>query len=339
MAGGPTPVSAHSTDKDRHNCMTMPFYEGKTVLVTGATGLIGANLTEALLSSGASIRATINETAPVVVDDRIEYITADLREEADCKRVVDQVDILFHCAADTSGAAVMVNNPMAQITGNVLMNTRLMEAAVLAEVSNFLFVSSSAVYPPGEHDFKEDEGFDGDPFDTYFGVAWMKRYAEKLLTFYHRRYGMNATIIRPSNVYGPLDKFDPERSHVLPALIRRVDSGENPLKVWGSGQEVRDFIYVDDFVRVIIKAVETCADAEPLNVPSGRLTTIAECAQIIVDQGGHTETKLAFDPSKPTTIPYRALAGDGVASRVGDTERVPLEEGLRRTIEWYRANS
>ena len=312
------------------------FYDGKTVLVTGASGLIGANLAAALLETGASIRATLHEAVAVIRDDRIEYVQGDLRTAEDCRKAVSGVDYMFICAADTSGAAVMVHNPMAQITGNVLINTFLMEAAVLEKVERLLFISSSAVYPPADYAVREEEGFDGDPYETYFGVAWMKRYAEKLATFYHRRYGVKCAIVRPSNVYGPRDKFDPERSHVLPALIRRVVSGENPLEVWGAGDEVRDFMYVTDFVHALLLALERCADARPVNVGSGRLTTIKECAQIIVRESGLPGVKLRFDPTKPTTIPYRAIEVAVGQERLGFAPRVSLEDGLRETIEWYR---
>jgi len=315
------------------------FYRGKKALVAGATGLIGANLVEALLATGAEIRATLHEAPAVIRNDRIEYMQADLRTSEDCRRVVRGIDFVFVCAADTSGAAVMVHNPMAQITGNVLMNTLLMEAAVLEKVERLLFISSSAVYPPADYPVREGEGFDGDPYETYFGVAWMKRYAEKLATFYHRRYGLETAIVRPSNVYGPYDKFDPERSHVLPALIRRVVAGENPLEVWGAGDEVRDFIYVDDFVQGLLLAMEKCADAQPVNIGSGRLTTIAECAEIIVRQSGLQGVKLEFDPSKPTTIPYRAIEVRSGQQRLGFAPRISLEDGLRRTIDWYRCSA
>ena len=315
----------------------MGFYDGKTVLVAGATGLIGANLIEALLETGAQVRATLHEDPAAIKDDRIEYVTVDLKTPEGCTTALQNADYAFLCAADTSGAAVMVNNPMAQITGNVLINTFFFEAAVLEKLERLLFISSSAVYPDADYPVKEHEGFDGDPFETYFGVAWMKRYAEKLITFYHRRYGLKSAIVRPSNVYGPYDKFDPERSHVLPALIRRADSGENPLEVWGAGDEVRDFIYVTDFVRGLLLALEKCADAEPVNIASGRLTTIGECAEIILQQGGLTETQLQFDPSKPTTIPYRAVYTEDGNRRLGFEPEVSLEEGLRKTIEWYRA--
>ena len=316
----------------------MGFYDGKTVLVAGATGLIGANLVEALLETGAKVRATLHEEPAVIVDDRIEYVTVDLKTAEGCTTALKGADYAFLAAAGTSGGAVMVTNPMAQTTGNVLINTFFFEAAVLEKLERLLFISSSAVYPDADYPVKEHEGFDGDPFETYFGVAWMKRYAEKLITFYHRRYGLKSAIVRPSNVFGPYDKFDPERSHVLPALIRRADSGENPLEVWGAGDEVRDFIYVSDFVRGLLLALEKCADAGPVNIASGRLTTIGECAEIILREGGNTETKLQFDPSKPTTIPYRAVYTEDGNRRLGFKPEVSLEEGLRKTIEWFRAN-
>ena len=315
----------------------MSFYDGKTVLVAGGTGLIGANLIEALLETGATVRATIHDDPAVIIDDRIEYLTVDLKTTEGCSKALKGVEYAFLCAADTSGAAVMVNNPMAQITGNVLINTFFFEAAVLEKLDRLLFISSSAVYPDADYPVKEHEGFDGDPFETYFGVAWMKRYAEKLITFYHRRYGLKSAIVRPSNVFGPYDKFDPERSHVLPALIRRATSGENPLEVWGAGDEVRDFIYATDFVRGLLLALEKCADAEPVNIASGRLTTIGECAEIILREGGLHDTKVRFDPSKPTTIPYRAVYTEDGNRRMGFKAEVSLEDGLRKTIEWYRS--
>jgi len=315
------------------------LFEGKTVLVAGATGLIGANLVEVLLDTGASVRATLHHTPEVIRDDRIEYVRVDLRTAEGCRAATGGADYIFVCAADTSGAAVMVHNPMAQITGNVLINTFLMEAAVLEKAERLLFISSSAVYPPADYPVREEEGFDGDPYETYFGVAWMKRYAEKLATFYHQRYGLKAAIVRPSNVFGPYDKFDPERSHVLPALIRRVLAGENPLEVWGAGDEVRDFIYVSDFVQALLLAVEKCADARPVNVGSGRLTTIGECAEIIVRESGLPGVEIQFDPSKPTTIPYRAVEVTAGRDRLGFSPQTSLEEGLRKTIEWYRDSS
>jgi len=317
----------------------LTFYDGKTVLVAGATGLSGANLIEALLETGGKVRATLHNDPPVIVDDRIDYVTVDLKTSEGCTKALRGVNLAFLCAADTSGAAVMVENPMAQITGNVLINTFFFESAVLEKLERLLFISSSTVYPDVDYPVKEHEGFEGDPFETYFGVAWMKRYAEKLITFYHRRYGLKSAIVRPSNVYGPYDKFDPERSHVIPALIRRATSGENPLKVWGAGDEVRDFIYATDFARALLLAMEKCADADPVNVASGRLTTIKECAEIITREGDMSHIELEFDPSKPTTIPYRAVYTEDGNRRLGFKPEVSLEEGLRKTIQWYRSHA
>jgi GDP-L-fucose synthase len=315
----------------------MGFYTGKRVLVTGGTGLIGSHIAERLANEGALVRATLHSSRPATADPRISYVQADLTRREDCLRATEGVDFVFMCAANTSGAAVMASNPVAHVTTNLMINSQMLEAAYLAKVDRFLFVSSTTAYPPVTHPVKEHEAFDGDPHDSYLGVGWMKRYIEKLAQFYYVKFGLKIAILRPTNVYGPRDKFDFATSHVLPALIRRAVEKQNPFEVWGDGSAVRDFIYVDDMVDATLVALERCANNDPINLGSGEAVTIKESVEAIIRLTGHSEAKVIFDPSKPTTIPIRLVDLTKARQLLDYRPKVTFEEGLRRTIDWYRS--
>ena len=154
----------------------MSFFENKQVIVTGATGFVGVNLINRLLSLGASVRATIHKKEPVICDSRIDYVKCDLTRMEDCRKVVDGTDYVFHCAASTSGAAIMENTPLVHVTPNIVMNSQLLEAAYFVKAKKFLWISSSTGYPPtGDKPVREEEMIDGEPYEKYFCVGWMKR--------------------------------------------------------------------------------------------------------------------------------------------------------------------
>ncbi len=312
------------------------FYQDKKVLVAGGSGLIGSHTIEELLHRGAQVRATLHSKEPVIKDDRIEYIQCDLTQRADCAKVVQDMDYVILCAANTSGAAVMAQNPIAHITANLLINSQILEAACLAGVSRLLFVSSTTVYPAVTYPVKEEEGFTGEPHPSYFAVGWMKRYIEKLAEFYYQRYGMKIALIRPTNIYGPYDKFDFETSHVLPALMRRAVEKQNPFEVWGDGSAVRDFMYVSDLVEALLLTLENYAECQPLNIGSGQPVTIKESVELILRVTGNPATAI-YDASKPTTIPFRVVDLTKAETVLGFKAKVSLEEGLKKTIDWYRS--
>ena len=312
------------------------FYQDKKVLVAGGSGLIGSHTIEELLHRGAQVRATIHSKEPVIKDDRIEYIQCNLTQREDCARVVQDMDYVILCAANTSGAAVMAQNPIAHITANLLINSQILEAACLAGVSRLLFVSSTTVYPAVTYPVKEEEGFTGEPHPSYFAVGWMKRYIEKLAEFYYQRYGMKIALIRPTNIYGPYDKFDFETSHVLPALMRRAVEKQNPFEVWGDGSAVRDFMYVSDLVEALLLTLENYAECQPLNIGSGQPVTIKESVELILRVTGNPATAI-YDASKPTTIPFRVVDLTKAETVLGFKAKVSLEEGLKKTIDWYRS--
>ena len=307
--------------------------------MAGGTGFIGVNLIQRLVSLGNRVRATIHERSAVIESDRIEYVKADLRNMTDCQKAVDGVDCVFMCAANTSGAAVMAQSPLAHVTPNIVMNAQMLEAAYFAKVKKFVFISSSAAYPPtGDRPVKEDEMFGGDPYDVYYSVGWMKRYTEILCKIYSQkiRNPMPILVLRPSNIYGPFDKFDFKTSHVTTALIRRVVERQNPLEVWGTGNDVRDLIYIDDFLDGALKALEITDNYLALNLAYGTGHSVKDILETIMDVDDFRNADVRFDPSKPSTIPIR-LVDIGLARSLFEFKaKIDLKEGLRRTVAWYK---
>ena len=315
------------------------MFSGSKVLVAGGAGFIGVNVIYRLLSLGANVRATIHRKEAVIRDERIDYVTCDLTRMDDCIKVVTDMDYVFLCAANTSGAAVIKSTPLVHVTPNILMNAQILEAAYFARVKKFIWLSSNAAYPPSDDRLvKEEEMFDGDPYDIYFGVAWMKRYTEILCRMYSEKLKnpMATVVLRPSNIYGPHDDFAFETSHVMAALIRRVVERHDPIEVWGTGNDVRDWIYVDDFIDAIMLAAEKIESYNPINIGLGKGYSIKEALQIILEVDGYTNAKIEYNPSKPSMIPIRLIDTTKAETILGFKAKDGLREGIRKTIDWYR---
>ena len=265
----------------------------------------------------------------------------DLRRPEDCARAVGGQRFLFHCAASTSGAAAITRTPMVHVTPNVVMNSRILEASYREGVEKFVWMSSSVGYPPsGERAVREDEFFRGDPYDVYFASGWMKRYTEILCRMYSQKldHRMPTVVLRPSNVYGPFDKFEPTRSHVTAALVRRVAERQDPLIVWGDGKDVRDVIYIDDFVDAVILATEKISSYDPLNVGAGKGFTVDDILHTLLEAEGF-HPRVVHDRSKPSMIPIRLVDTRRAKKLLGFVPKTTLKEGLRKTVAWYKLKS
>lgn len=315
------------------------MFKDKKILVAGGAGFVGTNLINRLLSLGADIRATIHKKQPTIEDERIEYVACDLVEKEDCRRAAEGVDYVFMCAANTSGAGVMAKTPLVHVTPNILMNTLLLDAAYSAGVKKFLFLSSNTVYPAVEHPVKEDEMVPGDVFEKYYCVAWMKQFTEILCRMYAEKIPkpMKTVVVRPANIYGPHDDFEWETSHVLPALMRKIVERHDPLEVWGDGNDIKDFIYIDDFIDGMLLAIEKIETFDPINIASGMPCSIRQALAAMIDADGYTDAQIVFDATKPTMIPTRLIDVSRAKQLLGFQAKTSISEGIEKTLQWYRS--
>lgn len=315
------------------------MFKGSKVLVTGAGGFLGTNMAKRLVEEGSCVRGTLHTRGPQFEHQDLEYVKADLTDMEECRRVVEGMDYVFMCAANTSGAAVMATQPLAHVTPNVVMNAQMLEASYQAKVKKFLFVSSSAAYPPsGERSISEEEMFAGDPYEAYFSVGWMKRYGEVLCRIYSEKIKdpMSTVVVRPSNVYGPYDKFDFERSHVTAALTRKVIERHDPLEVWGTGEDVRDLIYVDDFIDAVMLAMNRIDRFDPVNIGYGKGCRVREVLNTLLEVDGFREARVIVNPAKPSMIPIRLINVTKARIQLGFSAKTNLQEGMKKTLHWYR---
>lgn len=313
------------------------FFNKKKVLVTGGAGFIGTNLILKLLEKGADVRATIHKRPPQIKNSNVEFIRADLTNKSDCKKVVQGIDCVFMCAANTSGAAVIEKTPLVHVTPNVIMNALMLEAAHKANVKKFLFISSNTVYPLTDYAVKEDD-VNHTLYEKYFPVGWMKLFTEKMCEMYSTKIKnpMTTIIVRPGNIYGPYDDFEWETSHVLPALMRKVVEHQNPLEVWGDGRDIKDFIYVEDLVEGLLLAIEKINTFDPINIGGGKPISIREALKAMLKADKFIDPKIVFNVSKPTMIPIRLINVLKAKKVLGFVPKTSLNEGIGKTILWYK---
>ena len=311
------------------------FYQGKHVLVTGGAGFVGTHFVQALLEQGASIRVPIHQRAMIVQDPRIELVRADLTRIEDCRAVCKDVQFVIHAAGAVAAAGVTAGNPMSAITANLVLTAQMMQGASETGVQRFLVFSSSTGYPVTDHPVKEEEMWSGPTHASYFGYGWMRRYLERMSEFLASKTGMGIAIVRPTAVYGRYDNFDPQTSHVIPALIRRAVAKENPFEVWGTGNEVRDFLHITDLVRGCLLMLEKHAVCDPVNIGYGKTVTIKDVVQSILKAAKHDGAEVVFNTSKPTAIPVRMVDTSKARKMLGFEPTMSLDEGLADTVQWY----
>jgi len=312
------------------------YFKNKKVLIAGGAGFFGINLTKRFLKLGAEVRVSLHQNVPRWRDSSVEYVTLDLEKSEDCMLLCKGMDFLIIAAANSSGAGVIEKTPLLHLTPNLIMNARLLESAYAQGITKTLFFSSNTVYPLTDFPVNEsDTNFEY--FDKYYIVGWMKRFSEIMCDMYsnHITEPMKTIIIRPGNAYGPFDKFAPEKSKVIPALIRRAVERENPFVVWGNGKDLKDFIYIDDLVDGTILALEKLQSADPINIASGKAITIREVLSFILKASSYENADVRFDESMPSMIPKRMINIEKANESLGFVPKVNIEEGIERTVRWY----
>lgn len=303
--------------------------------------MIGSQLVKMLVKRGAKVRITVHSRSPEEnlsdVLSQLQIIKGDLTMRDFCIDAVKDIDTVFHLAAFVGGIGRNVNYPAEMYTPNMLMNTQVLEAARLADVEEYLYTSSACVYPANAKiPIKEKEVLRGPPEPTNAVYGWVKRMGELQAQVYAEEYGMNIAIVRPFNAYGPGDNFDLETSHVIPALIKKAFARQDPFIVWGDGSPSRDFVYSADIARGMLLAMEKYTCADPVNIGTGVETRIKDLVNLILHLTGHIPNEIRYEKKKLLGQRRRKADTTKAREKLAFEAEVSIEEGLRRTIEWYR---
>jgi UDP-glucose 4-epimerase len=316
-------------------------WSDSTVLVTGGGGFIGSHLVERLLEFDCDTvvaddfsRGSFENVE--LFTDRVELRPVDLTTREGCLRATKGVDHVFHLAARVGGIHYIQRENVGALTPSILMNQHMLEAAADNDIDRFLFASSACIYRQ-EHDdlnrFSEDQAIPADPHSTY---GWAKILGEVSCEAYHTDTNFDTGAVRIFNCYGPRESLDPDSSHVIPSLCRKVieepDGGS--VTLFGDGTQERGFIYVTDLVEGMLRALEAKTDGEPVNLGNGReVVSMNELAETIISISGKDLT-VDHDLSKPTGTDKYAADTGRMENELDWRPETPLTEGLERVYRW-----
>ena len=309
------------------------FFSGKNVVVTGGSGLIGRKIVSRLIEAGASVRSVSLDE--IQVQDKVEYVQGDLCDFGFCQRIVKDMDCVFHVAGIKGSIEVTKSKPASFFVPLMMMNTNMLEACRLNTVERVVYTSSIGAYPSAEI-FREveDEDDEGSPMDMFPG--WAKRMAELQIRAYKIQYGLkHYAVVRPCNVYGPGDNFDPANAMVIPTLMRRIFSKEDPVVIWGDGTAVRDFAYSGDVADGVILALYHGTGGRYVNLGSGlgySIKQLVDTLQTIIP------FRAEFDSTKSSGFPRRVMDISLAKELLGYDPQISLQEGLQQTWDWYLEN-
>jgi GDP-L-fucose synthase len=314
----------------------------KNILVLGGTGFIGRNLVEKFsLNKNFNVTATnFSKTPPII--NNVVWIHADLTKKDDVDKVFhthSNYDIIIQAAASTSGIMDTFNRPDFHVTDNAIMNSLVLRAINNLSVGHFIFFSCTTMLQP-KFEPQDENQFTGsvDPVEKYFGVGWTKVYVEKLCKFYSRIGKTKFSIIRHSNVYGPWDRNQLHNSHVCGSTITKVLTNSNEIEIWGSGQEKRDLIYIQDLIELVDLMISNQTSEYCLvNAGGENLISITDLTKLVIQLAGKP-LNIKYNSTKPT-IDFSVTLDNSLAKKLfGWTPKTQLNEGLTKTIKFWREN-
>jgi GDP-L-fucose synthase len=311
--------------------LIMTFWASKKILITGAAGFLGSFIVEKLINERNVDPKTIRSPRSKEMN---------LKKWENCVKAVKDVDIVIHLAARVGGIGFNSKYPGTLFYDNALMGIQLMEAAKNDAVEKFVAIGTVCAYPKYTPvPFKEENLWNGYPEETNAPYGIAKKILLVQAQAYRNQYDFNAIYLLPVNLYGPRDNFDPEQSHVIPALIRKFveakSEGKNEVVVWGTGKASREFLYVEDAAEGILLATERYNKPDPVNLGAGREIAIKDLVHQIAEQTGYTGM-ITYDTSKPDGQPRRCLDTSKAKNEFGFEAKTELSEGLKKTIEWYQ---
>ncbi len=306
-------------------------FDGKGVLVTGGTGLIGRQIVDLLCSVGANVVCISMDD--LIINPKAKYIKGDLTHFEFCREIIKGMDFVFHVAGIKGSIKMTVEKPASHFVPALMFNTNVLEASRLNKVQKLVFTSSIGAYSDAEV-FKELATDDRPPMDYYGG--WAKRMAEFQIQTYKVQYGMdNFALVRPCNVYGPGDNFDPENAMVIPSLMSRIARKENPLVVWGDGSAIRDFAFSRDVAEGCILALYHGTRGSYVNLGSGQEVSIRKLVETLRE---FLEFNYGFDSSKPAGFPKRVMDISLARKMIDYNPSTSLLAGLQQTWRWFQEN-
>ena len=308
--------------------MKKAFWKNKTVLITGGAGFLGSHLVDLI--------KTMNPKK-IIIPRSKDY---DIREKSVCAKLVKNVDIVIHLAANVGGIGYNQEYPGDLFYDNLMMGIHLMEEARKAKVKKFVGIGTICAYPKFTPvPFKEENLWNGYPEETNAPYGLAKKMLLVQSQAYRSQYNFNSIYLLPVNLYGPGDNFNPKSSHVIPALIKKFVDAKNAKKpsveIWGTGKPTREFLYVEDAAKAIVLATESYNFSEPVNLGSSFEISIKDLAQTIKKAVGY-KGKVIFNTDKPDGQPRRKLNVDRAKKEFGFNSETSFEEGLKKTVEWYQ---
>lgn len=313
----------------------MSFFKNKNILVTGGTGLIGRQLVDILLKYEANV-TIVSLDDNIIAPKGVKFQKADLRKFENCLDVCRGNEIVFNLVGIKGSPKMAMSKPASFFVPTITFSINMMEAARLSGVERYLYTSSVGVYSPAEI-FYEDDVWKTFPSDNDKFAGWAKRMGELQAEAYKIEYDWDKiSIVRPANVYGPFDNFDPENAMVIPSLINRALSEKGPLTVWGDGSPIRDFIHSKDVALGMIMAVEKNI-THPINLGSGEGVSIKEIASTIANNIPGEKKEIIWDTSKPSGDKKR-LMDTTKAHSYGFKTTISLEDGIIDTMNWFIKN-
>lgn len=312
------------------------------MLICGADGFIGKNALDHFKDRYDITATLFNKTTPKRgVVEGVNYVSIDLRVESEVVDLFEsnKFDVVLQTAATTTGAKDVVERPYVHVTDNSVMNSWIFREAMRTKVGHLLFPSCTVMYQPKEYPQSESDWNATDEiYSAYFGVGNMKVFCEKMCDFYSRIGETKFTAFRHSNVYGPYDKFDLDKCHVVPAFINKVINADKVLQIWGRGRASRDIIYIDDLIEFVDKCIENQETKYELyNCGAGQAYPILDLAKIIMNLNDK-DLEFEFDTTKPDIPTTVILNCDKAKKDLGWTPKTSVQEGLKKTSGWYIKN-